>query len=150
MKLPEPFFLIINPIIRMTLRSPLHAIISDSLMLITFTGRKSQRVFTTPVRFLQQSETVWCFTSPDTHWWRNLRGGAEVTLRIKGMDKQYHATVVENDPKRVEEMLKIYLEAFPQDAAYHDIDLNKDKSPIAADLERAALISIIVEAKPVE
>jgi hypothetical protein len=149
MKLPEPLFLIINPIIRSLLKSPIHGLLSGNLMLITFTGRKSQQLFTTPVRYVRVGDTVRCFTSPETLWWRNLRGGANVVLRLKGQDKQYHATVIENDPDQIREALIHYLGVFPQDAGYHDIRLNKDKSLVFEDLEQASKNSIVVEASPI-
>ena len=149
MKLPEALFSIINPVVRTLLRSPIHGLISDSLMLVSYTGRKSQRRFTTPVRYVQAGDTVCCFTSAETLWWRSLRGGADVVLRLRGEDRSFHATVIEDDPNRIREALENYLELYPQDAAYHDIRLNKDKSLIADDLERASRNSIVVEATPI-
>ncbi len=118
-------------------------------MLITFTGRNSGRQFTTPVRYFRDGETVRSFTSAESQWWRNLRGGADVVLRIEGRDTPYHATAVENDPETVKKWLRHYLALFPQDADYHDIRLNSDKSPVSEDLERASQSAILVEAKPV-
>lgn len=149
MKIPEFLFLIINPAMRILLRSPMHALMSESLMLITYTGRKSGRVYTTPVRYLRTSSAIQCFTSPDTHWWRNLRGGAEVTLTIEGKDRHFVANVIENDPDKTREALRHYLTVFPQDAAYHDVKLRSDKSLVTADLEKAAKTAIVVVATPV-
>ena len=148
MKLPEALFSIINPVVRALLRSPIHGLISDSLMLVTYTGRKSQRRFTTPVRYVQTGDNVRCFTSAETLWWRSMRGGADVVLRLYGEDRSFHATVIENEPDRIREALENYLELYPQDAAYHDIRLNKDKSLVAEDLERASRRSMVVEATP--
>ena len=61
-------------------------------MLITFTGRNSGRQFTTPVRYFRDGETVRSFTSAESQWWRNLRGGADVVLRIEGRDAPYRLT----------------------------------------------------------
>ena len=148
MKLPEPLFALINPVMRALLHSPMHGFWSGSLMLITFTGRKSGRKFTTPVRYVREGETVKCFTSKENQWWRNLRGGADVVLRLNGQDKRYHATAIDSDPERVRQALVSYLEVFPQDAAYHEIRLNRDKSPVAEDLEYASGHAIVVEARP--
>lgn len=70
-------------------------------------------------------------------------------LRIEGQDMPYHAVVVENNPEEVRKWLQYYLGLFPQDAAYHDIRLQKDKSLVAEDLERASRNSIVVEARPI-
>ncbi|MDE0053611.1 MAG: hypothetical protein OXT64_05055, partial [Gammaproteobacteria bacterium] len=48
MRIPEPLFVVINAGMRLLLRSPLHALASRSLMLITFTGRVTGRTYTTP------------------------------------------------------------------------------------------------------
>jgi hypothetical protein len=150
MRLPEPLFVLINPMMRILLRSPLHFLQSKSLMLITFTGRKSGRRFTTPVRYVRVGDTVQCFTSPENLWWRNLRGGAAVSLRIEGEELPYWAAPLENDPAAVRAALVHYLGLFPQDAAYHEIRLNRDRSLVAEDLERVAHHAIVVAARPLE
>lgn len=149
MKLPEPLFVIVNPLVRWLLGSPIHSFWSGSLMLITFRGRNSQREFTTPVRYIRVGDTVRCFTSSENQWWRNMRGGAEVLLRIEGEEKRYRATAIENDPPYVQKWLEYYLLRFPQDAAYHSIRLNPDKSPVTEDLDAASKNAIVVEAQPI-
>ena len=70
-------------------------------------------------------------------WWRNLIGGADLILRLEGRDKRYHSTAIENDPEQIKEALKYYLRIFPQDAAYRDIRLKKDKGLVSKRLEIA-------------
>ena len=146
MKVPEPLFAIINPAIRLLLHLPIHIFWSDSLMLITFTGRKSGRTFTTPVRYVETDGVIRCFTSFENLWWRNLRGGAAVTLRVRGKDLPYQAIAIENNPEETRKWLIYYLGLFPQDAAYHDIKLNPDKTLVETDLEAAAQNAIVVQA----
>ena len=149
MKLPEPLFAIINPVMRFLLRSPLHGLLSNSLMLITFTGRKSGKKFTTPVRYIKTGDTVRCFTAAENQWWRNLRSGARVSLLVKCQLSDYQAQAIFDKPTDIKKQLVSYLTLFPQDAAYHDIRLNKDKSLDEKDLEHAAYNAIVVEAVPV-
>ncbi len=78
MKLPEPLFVMVNPIVRILLRSPMHMFWSNSLMLITFTGRRSHREFTTPVRYVRLDQTVRCFTSSE-----NLASAAKNAIVIE-------------------------------------------------------------------
>lgn len=148
MRLPEPLFLLINPTMRLLLRSPLHGLVSGSLMLIGFTGRRSGRRYTTPVRYVRAGEAIRCFTTQDTKWWRNLAGGAAVTLRIAGRDLAYQAVAIADDVPRTRAALLEYLRAFPQDAAYHDVRMGPGREPLAADLERAAQHAVLVEALP--
>ncbi len=147
MRIPEPLFILINPMMRILLRSPLHFVQSKSLMLITFTGKKSGRRFTTPVRYVRVGDTVRCFTSPENLWWRNLRGGAPVSLRIEGNERPYWATI-QSDPGAVRSALTHYLGLFPQDAAYHEIRLNRDKSLVEEDLDRESQHAVVVESRP--
>jgi len=118
-------------------------------MLITFTGRNSGRQFTTPVRYFRNDDIVKCFTSAEGQWWRNMRGGADVVLRIEGRDAPYHAKAVVNDQEYVEKWFRYYLDLFPQDAAYHEIRISKDKSLVTEDFEKALASAILVEAKPI-
>ena len=118
-------------------------------MLITFTGRKSGKQFTTPVRYIQTGDTVRCFTASENQWWRNLRSGARVSLLIKGQIGDYRAQAIFDNPDDIKKKLVSYLALFPQDAAYHDIRLNKDKSLDEQDLEKAASAAVVVEAVPV-
>ena len=71
---------------RLLLRSPLHFLMSRSLLLITYEGRKSGRRYTTPLRYTREGEVIRCFTSGTTQWWRNLgrRKGGELESGWKG------------------------------------------------------------------
>lgn len=145
------FYKIINPLFSGILRSRLHGLASNGFMLITFVGRKSGRIHTTPVRYVRSGEAILCFTSPEIPWWRNLRGGAEVTLRIKGESCKYLASAIENDPLRIKAHLLDYFSVYPQDTMYYNIRRNKDKdkSIVMSDLERAANNLIVIEAKKI-
>ncbi len=75
-----------NPIMTFLLRSPLHSLVSNSMMLISVTGRKSGRRVTLPVSYVRENDTLWVISSRNRQWWRNLLGGAPVTLRLAGQD----------------------------------------------------------------
>lgn len=149
MRIPEVFFAIINPAMRLLLHSPLHRLMSRSLMLITFTGRRSGRRYTTPVRYLRIGTTIKCFTSQEGQWWKNLRGGADVILRLEGINKPYHAVALWDDPALIKAALREYLELFPQDAAYHEIRRSRNGSLNTDDLDRASNNAVVVEATPI-
>ena len=115
-------------------------------MLITFVGRKSGRTFTTPVRYSERDGRIRCFTATTNQWWRNLRGGAEVTLRVRGHERRYRAEAVADDPARVRIGLEQFLAQFPQDAAYYDLRLNAHGKAEAPDLDIASRRTVMVEA----
>ena len=149
MKIPEPLFVIINPTMRLLLRSPLHALVSGSLMLITFKGRKTGRTYTTPLRYVEDGATIRCYTNRDARWWRNLKHKPSVVLRIKGRDVACSARVIDDDPATIRELLTGYFTQHPGDAVYHNVRLDGNGTPVPEDLDGAASHSIIVEATPI-
>ena len=149
MKAPEWMYSIINPVMCAILRSPLHGLFSNSIMIIGFRGRKSGKGYATPVRYVRMGDTIRCYSSADTLWWRNLRGGAEVTLRVAGKDGRYFATVTENDPDALSTALSHYFSIYPQDAAYHEVKMRGDGTPDPDMLTHAAAHGIYVDAVPI-
>jgi len=71
-----------NPVVRALLRSPLHALLSRSVMLITVIGRRSGRSYTLPVQYVCRGDTGFVYSPGDRRWWHNLDGGKPVTVRI--------------------------------------------------------------------
>ena len=126
----------LNTVMRFILRSPLHFLVSDKIMLVTFKGRKSGKTYTTPVSYMQSEDTVTLFTHAS--WWRNLTGGAPVTLRIKG--KTLHGTTkaIVSDQNLVAEGLSAHLLRNHFDAKYYNVGYDADGSPNAADVRRGA------------
>ena len=145
MKIPEPLFKIINIVVGMLLKSPFHALMSRSVLLITYTGRKSGRAYSTPVRYIRRGVSIRCFTSDHGQWWRNVKANPQVTLLVAGSSGAYQARVLARDPGRTSELLTDYLAAFPQDAAYHEIRVNPDGSLDDNDLLVASQKAVVVE-----
>ncbi len=143
MKIPPAIIKLINPLMAALLKSRFHGQVSKSIMLIRFTGRKTGREYETPISYVQEGRTVRCFT--DSPWWRNLRGGAPVSVRIRGEDHTGRAQPVEDDTKRIADALSGFLAEVPGDAPYYDLELNADGRPEPADLQRAAECVTLIE-----
>jgi len=137
---------IVNPLVRPVLRSPLHPLLSRTLMLLTFRGRRSGRSYTVPVQYAREGSTVIVYAggSAGKTWWRNLAGGAEVTLRIKGRDLRGHAVAVMDDREAVADGLRIWLRRFPSGARRLGVARGPDGSLDPQDLARAAERIVIV------
>ena len=84
--MPNPFLTIANPINKAVLRSPLHGLMSKSTMLISFKGRKSGKTYETPVNYHREGQTITVVSWKNRAWWKNLRGGVPVTVRVEGED----------------------------------------------------------------
>jgi hypothetical protein len=99
---PAPLFLVANPLLKWLLRSPFHGRVSKMLALLTFTGRKSGKQFTTPVGYHRMDGQIVVFT--DSGWWRNLTKGAPATLRLEGRDVPVRTEVVRDK----DEIVRVY------------------------------------------
>jgi len=128
---------IYTPIVKLILRSPFHGLLSKNTMLITFTGRKSGKVYTTPVGYVRNGDEVIFFKQSHNIWWRNLRGGAPVTVRVKGKDLKAIGESIE-DPKAVAAGLLAYLQTLSQYAKYFLVTLDPDGQPNPEEVARAA------------
>ncbi|HEY0738318.1 MAG TPA: nitroreductase/quinone reductase family protein [Herpetosiphonaceae bacterium] len=90
---PKVFYRVLNPLMAALLRSPLHGWLSHSMLLLSFHGRKSGKGYTLPLGYVQQHDRIFVLThSP---WWKNLRGGAPVLMRLQGRNVGGTARIVE-------------------------------------------------------
>ena len=113
-------------------------------MTITFTGRKSGRVYTTPVEYFDDDGTLMCFTSSDRIWWKNLRGGAPITAHVRGRDLRGTAEVVTGDAAAFEAALRAYLRKYPGREKYFDVGIDADGKLNPEDVARAAEAKVVV------
>jgi deazaflavin-dependent oxidoreductase (nitroreductase family) len=145
MKIPESAFVLINIVVRILLKSPLHFLMSNSVLLISYVGRKSGANYSTPVRYMRSGSRLRCLTTDHIQWWRNVQATPRVSLLVQGTDSSYSAIVLERNPVTIQEILSEFLAVYPQDAAYQDIRLNSDGSLNDDDLARASHTAILVE-----
>ena len=134
-----------NDFMSWVLRSPLHGMLSDGIMLITVTGRKTGRTYTTPVGFYEAGGYLWVITSRDRSWWRNLQGGADVNLLLKRKPVNGFAET-ELDGKAVETRMFEYVQHVPQAAKPLGIRV-ENKAPNAEDIARTAKDRLFVKIK---
>lgn len=148
-----------NFFVKLLLRSPLHGLASQGVMLISYTGRKTGQLYTIPVSYAMDEKEALLTTSFKTRtWWRNLRGGAPamgvpvtgvtgpgvpVTLRLRGKEVDALAEVIEAETA-VADYIRIYLRRFPDIARHFYISLDADGAPNPDDLAAAAAKRVIV------
>lgn len=95
-KLLSPIF---NAIVKLILLSPLHRPLSKRLLLITFTGRKSGKIYTTPISYIRDGRDIIIFSERNRRWWRNLEGGVPVEVRLQGETRKGSAEPVAPDAR---------------------------------------------------
>ena len=132
-----------NPIMVWLLRSPLHSFVSKQMMVITYTGRKSGKVYATPVNYVRDGDIFLTTSFVERTWWRNLHGGAAVTLCVQGVDLQARSEVI-SGPELVAENLGQLVRLAPAFAGYFKIELDGSRNPLSASLHIAAQGKVIV------
>lgn len=135
-----------NVFMKWILRSPLHRILSKNTMLITVTGRKSGRPITTPVNYVHIGNVLSITSYRQRTWWRNLRGGAPVTLRLLGKDIHATANVIEDDVG-VSQGLMAHLQKVPEYAKYYQVSLDSSGQPVVTDVARATKDRVVVHVR---
>jgi len=133
---------IVNQAMKFVLRSPVHGMVSKNVLLISFTGRKSGKIYTTPVSYSQYDDQVIIFTH--AVWWKNLRNDAPVTLCIRGRELQGLAEPVAEDKRAVAAGLAEHLRRVPSDARYYGVTFDDHGNPREEEVEKAVQTVVMI------
>lgn len=125
-----------NRVMVWLMRTPLHRIMSQHIMLISFRGRKSGKLFTTPIGYMRRGNIVDCFT--DHQWWRNLVERPDVSLLIQGKRYAGIAEVIRDDKETVASALLEYCTHSPMAARAFHVDLDASNKPVPESALREA------------
>ncbi|MFL6164394.1 MAG: nitroreductase/quinone reductase family protein [Jatrophihabitantaceae bacterium] len=131
---------IVNVPMRRLLRLPFPTPLSRRLMLLTYTGRKTGRVYNQPVSYVADGDTL---LSPGGGKWKlNLRGDQPIQLRLHGRGRPATAELV-RDPAEVDRLLHTMLAANPRLASFMPVvgpDKQIDESMLTNALEHGFCI----------
>lgn len=100
-----------NPLFRSLLRSPLHWPVSNWLMLLSYTGRRSGRQFTFPVAYKRFAEEIVVVTPmEDGNWWRNFQDRQRCTIWLRGTECSAAGEVITDEER--DAMLVEYFDTY--------------------------------------
>lgn len=110
-----------NALMRIALKTPgLQRLLGRSLMLLSFTGRRSGDRYTIPVSYARLGDHVLVVTKLFRHWWKNFAEHPEVEVRLAGRRYSGMACAARGSESRYEELLR-YLEDRPMDAKAYGV-----------------------------
>ena len=122
---------------KFVLRTPLlHSVVSNNIMLLTFTGLKSGKTYTIPVSYTQHGNTVMMFTNHV--WWKNLMKDVLVKLYMRGHQREATIELNTDDVEQITPVLFEHLRNKPADARIHHVTYDDTGQPIAAEVRQAA------------
>lgn len=132
-KPPETIVRIANPIFSRILRSPLHGLVAEHLMLLHFRGRKTGHAYAVVVGHRTIDGQLGILTN--SLWRVNFRGGKEVEVTFKGERRRGHAELVEN-PEEVTRIYANLIEEYGYEQAGRrlGIRINVDRAPTHEEL----------------
>ena len=134
-----------NDFITFFLRTPLRVFLGDT-MLITVTGCKTGKRYSTPVGFYREDGYLWVISNRDRTWWRNVRNGANVSLLLNGKTVNAFAEAEMNE-EAVQKHLFDYIRHMPMAAKPMGIRIS-NKIPNEADIARVAKDRLFIKIKP--
>lgn len=118
----------------MLLQSPIHGVMSKSVVLLTFTGRKSGKTYKIPVNYLRDGDLILATT--DSGWWRNFRDGGAVTLHLQGQPYAGTAEAITDEAACIEG-LEAMLRRYPGYGKWANVKNGPDGQPRREDVVQA-------------
>jgi deazaflavin-dependent oxidoreductase (nitroreductase family) len=108
-------FKVINVPMRAVLGLPFPTPLSRNLMLVRYTGRKTGKTYRQPLSYARDGQVL--LTPGGGRWTRNLEGGRQVQIRLRGKDLSARAELV-RDPAEVERLLDVIVRENPTAARF--------------------------------
>ena len=142
--------LVVNRIVRAILRSPFHRVLSSHVLVLTFSGRSTGRVYALPLVYVGDNAAIYCCTQRTvTRWWKNLRGSPQVRVHLRGEEREGTAEIVEDLDEKLDPLTKWLKKSRPVQKTYGvssrpDGELDPDQVRVAA--ENAIVIRIRLSA----
>ncbi|HEY7813975.1 MAG TPA: hypothetical protein VIC62_12100 [Nakamurella sp.] len=106
---PQRLITAMNPFVRLALRSPLHRLLNDSVLMLHVVGRSTGHRYDIPVGFTDLGDRL--ITVTQHRWRRNLRGGVDLDITRFGRRLPMHAELDE-DPTSVAAAVRQVLQRF--------------------------------------
>ena len=133
----------LNGMMSVLLRTPgLQNWIGESIAIITFTGRRTGKSYSTPVTYYREGDTVIVLSKKFRTWWRNFLEEPQVELRLKGRTFPGRAHVGIGDEADLRALVT-FLENRRMDAKAYGVTLTRE-GRIRQDQARAILPQIVI------
>jgi hypothetical protein len=89
-----------NSLFRSLLRSRLHWLVSNWLVLLSYEGRRSGRRYTFPVAYKRLDNRIVVVTPMrDSNWWKNFQESQECTVWVRGTEYSSNGEIVTDDER---------------------------------------------------
>ena len=121
-----------SPVVRWVLSGRSHSLMSRQLLLVSFTGRKTGRSYTTPVSYVHLGNEL--LIPGGGRWWKNLASGP-VSVRLQESRLPVTPEVI-TESQGMSEALGRMMANNPAVSVFTGIGRGQDGQPNPDDLER--------------
>ena len=138
---------IVNPLVVLIARSPIHLLVSTQILVTQFNGRKSGKQYRVPVSFHKNKNknTYTCVTLRSNLWWKNLIDLERADVWLKGRLVNVGVELEYQDDELVKSNLRHLVSGNAIDAFFAKVTLNKDGSPDEKSLDDAAKLHAVLK-----
>ena len=137
--------LFINPIMIFLMRSPLHFIVSHSVLVLYVFGTKTGKLYRIPVSFFEHHKgLLTCVTDKPNIWWKNLKEEKEIKIVFKGKEIKSKINI---EPENFDYILPKLNALFTHsriDGFFGNVGY-KNGLPIEHDVKNAASRMVLIE-----
>ena len=136
---------IINPLVVLIARSPIHLLVSTQILVTQFNGRRSGKQYRVPVSFHKNENTYTCVTLRSNLWWKNLIDLERADVWLKGKLVNVYVELEYQNDELVKSNLRHLVSGNAIDAFFAKVKLNKDGSPDEKSLDDAAKLHAVLK-----
>ena len=136
---------IVNPLVVLIARSPIHLLVSTQILVTQFNGRKSGNPYRVPVSFHKDENTYTCVTLRSNLWWKNLIALERTDIWLNGSLVNVQLELEYEDDEVVKSNLRHLVSGNAIDAFFAKVKLNKDGSPDEKSLDDAAKLHAVLK-----
>jgi deazaflavin-dependent oxidoreductase (nitroreductase family) len=143
---PKPWM---NTVMSVMLRTPgLRALLGRTFLLLTVTGAKTGRRYTTPVQYVRDGDRLLVMSQRHRRWWRNIAVRPEVEVEVVLAGRTIDTTAHLADDTRA--AIATCLRLVPRVAMFYGIAIDEhgDPDPAGIDQLEAASVVIVVDLPP--
>jgi hypothetical protein len=143
MKIPHALFRLINIAMVILLRSPLHSILSKSILAIRYRGVRSGRTVTVPVRYHRRGDDIVVMTSEETSWWPNFLQSTEANVLLGGKWSAAQVQATRSNPNLAGPIMREMWAKHPSDSAYMNVKMRSGE-PDPDDFDEALQTAVVI------
>lgn len=129
-----------NPVVRGILASPVHPLLSRTLVVLEYRGHRSGRPFRIPLRYATTPGDRIVALAVRAHgklWWQSFSQPARATLLVRGAERAVSGRLLQGEERRA--ALRAYLVRFPR--AAKAVGVGDARADAALDAAPAAVVA---------